>query len=227
MTFPLYTVYLLPPTGLAASIDSLREELEQRYDCHAARSFMVHSTLKGFFRLDPAKTEEQLKQTLDPVISSFPAFQVQPNEVTHLPDSVIMDLASLRNPRLQDLRNAIYHHIDPEFVHPDCPFTPDERKYGYAAHITLALKDLAFADIVEAVAFAQQRASELGLLRSFVARTIVLYRFTTEAKDWQDSYRWWESLRYDALQTWHLRGGCMPQLLNRTRQRRDMRVHFA
>src|ERR1051326_7932241 len=116
MTFPLYGVYLLPPTGLAASIDTLREELEQRYDCHASRSFMVHCTLKGFFRLDPTKTEEQLKQALDPAISAAPAFQIQPNEVTHLPDAVIVDLASLRNPRLQDLRNTIYHHIDPEFV---------------------------------------------------------------------------------------------------------------
>ncbi|HEY7356595.1 MAG TPA: 2'-5' RNA ligase family protein [Ktedonobacterales bacterium] len=227
MSFPLYGVYLLPPTGLAASIDTLREELEQRYDCHAARSFMVHCTLKGHFRLDTAKSEEQLQQTLDPVISSFPAFQIQPNQVTHLPDSVIIDLASLRNPRLQDLRNGIYHHIDPEFVHPDCPFTPDERRYGFAAHITLAFKDLTFADLVDAVEFAQQRATALGLLRSFVARTVVLYRFTTEADGWEDRHRWWESLRYEALQTWHLRGGCMPQLLGRVRPRRDMRVHYA
>src|SRR5215467_8498756 len=113
MSFPLYAVYLLPPTGLAASIDSLREELEQRFDCHASRNFMVHCTLKGFFRLDPSKTEEQLKQALDPVISPCSSFQIQPNQVTHLPDAVIIDLASLRNPRLQDLRTAIYHHIDP------------------------------------------------------------------------------------------------------------------
>ncbi len=226
MTFPLYGVYLLPPTGLAASIDVLREELEQRYDCHAARSFMVHCTLKGFFRLDAAKTEEQLKQTLDPVISSFRAFQIQPNEVTHLPDAVIIDLASQRNPRLQDLRAAIYHHIDPDFVHPLCPFTPDERKYGFAAHITLALKDLAFSDIMDAVEFAQQRANELGLLRPFVARAIALYRFTTEAAEWQDHYRWWETLRYEPLQTWRLRGGCLPQLLTRARQPRDTRVLY-
>jgi 2'-5' RNA ligase len=226
MTFPLYAVYLLPPTGLAASIDTLREELEQRYDCHASRSFMVHCTLKGFFRIDPSKTEDQLKQALTPVISSFPAFQIEPNEVTHLPDAVIIDLASLRNPRLQDLRNSIYHHIDPEFVHPDCPFTPDERKYGFAAHITLAMKDLAFADIVEAVEYARQRSSELRLLRPFVARTIALYRFTTEAAEWDDSYRWWETLRYEALQTWRLRGGCMPQFLGRARPRRDLRVHY-
>ncbi|HEY7347884.1 MAG TPA: 2'-5' RNA ligase family protein [Ktedonobacterales bacterium] len=227
MTFPLYSVYLLPPTGLAASIDSLREELEQRYNCHAARSFMVHCTLKGFFRLDPAKTEEELQQALDPLISPCPAFQIQPNEVTHLLDSVIIDLASLRNPRLQDLRNTIYHHLDPDFVHPECPFTPDERKYGFAAHITLALKDLAFADISEAVDYARQRASELGLLRSFTARTIILYRFTTDAATWEDRHRWWDSLRYEPLQTWRLRGGCLPQILRRTRQRGNMHVHYA
>ncbi len=227
MSFPLYGVYLLPPTGLAASIDSLREELEQRYDCHAGRSFMVHCTLKGFFRLDPSKTEEQLKQALDPVISPFPSFQIQPNEVTHLPDAVIIDLASLRNPRLQDLRNSIYHHIDPEFVHPDCPFTPDERRYGFAAHITLAFKDLTFADLVDAVEFAQRRAAEQGLLRPFIARTVSLYRFTTEADTWEDRARWWETLRYEPLRTWRLRGGCMPQALSRVSQGRDMRVHFA
>jgi 2'-5' RNA ligase len=227
MAYPLYGVYLLPPTGLAASIDTLREELEQRYDCHASRNFMVHCTLKGFFRLDPSKTEEQLKQALNPIIAPFPAFQVEPHEVTHLPDAVIIDLASQSNPRLQDLRNSIYHPIDPEFVHPDCPFTPDERKYGFAAHITLAFKDLPFADLVEAVEFAQQRAKERGLLRPFMAHTIALYRFTTEAPAWEDSHRWWDSLRYEALQTWRLRGGCMPQFMGRARQRRDMRVHYA
>jgi|GEM_PF-2043284 len=230
MTFLLYNISILPPTGLAASIDSLREELEERYDCHAARSFMVHCSLKGFFQLDEGKTEDQLKQTLDPVISSFPAFEVQPNEIGQLPDSVVIDLASLRNPRLQDLRNAVYHHIDPDFVHPDCPFTPDERKYGFPAHITLAFKDIAFADISEAVEFAQQRASELGLLRSFVARTVALYRFTTDAMAWEDRYRWWETLRYEPLQTWRLRGGCMPEMLGRARprrrSRRDMRVQY-
>ncbi len=226
MPFPLYGVYLLPPTGLAASIDGLREEVERRYDCHAARSFMVHCTLKGFFRLDLARTEEQLKRTLDPVISAFPAFQIRPSRVTHLLDSVIIDLDSQHNPHLQDLRSAIYHHIDPDFVHPECPFTPDERKYGFAAHITLALKDLAFADIVEAEEYAQQRAAELGLLRAFTARTIALYRFTTDAAAWEDRYRWWETLRYEPLQTWHLRGGCMPQLLARARPRRDMRIHY-
>jgi 2'-5' RNA ligase len=227
MSFPLYGVYLLPPTGLAASIDTLREELEQRFDCHASRNFMVHCTLKGFFRLDPSKNEEQLKQALDPVISPCSSFQIQPNQVTHLPDAVIIDLASLRNPRLQDLRTAIYHHIDPEFVHPDCPFTPDERKYGFAAHITLAFKDLTFADLVEAVEFAQQRATEQGLLHPFVARTVGLYRFTTDAEAWEDRYHWWETLRYEPLHIWRLRGGCMPQFLSRARQGRDMRVHFA
>lgn len=227
MTFPLYGVYLLPPTGLAASIDSLREELEQRYDCHASRSFMVHCTLKGHFRLDPSKTEDQLKEALNPAIAAAPTFQVHPREVTHLPDAVIIDLDSMHNPPLQDLRNAIYHHIDPEFVHPDCPFTPDERKYGFAAHITLAFKDLPFADLVEAVEYAQQRAKEQRLLRSFVARTVALYRFTTDAPAWEDTHRWWESLRYEPLQTWHLRGGCLPQFLSRTRQRPDhMHVHY-
>ncbi|HLW03497.1 MAG TPA: 2'-5' RNA ligase family protein [Ktedonobacterales bacterium] len=226
MTFPLYGVYLLPPTGLAASIDTLREELEQRFDCHASRNFMVHCTLKGFFRLDPSKSEEQLTQTLDPVISPFPSFQIQPNQVTHLPDAVIIDLASMHNPRLQDLHGAVYHHIDPEFVHPECPFTPDERKYGFAAHITLAFKDLTFADLVEAVEFAQQRATEGGLLRPFVGRTIGLYRFTTEAEAWEDRYRWWESLRYEALHIWRLRGGCLPQMFSRARQGRDMRVQY-
>jgi hypothetical protein len=226
MSFPLYSVYLLPPTGLAASIDSLREELEQCYECHAARSFMVHCALKDFFQMDLGKTEEQLKQTLHPVISSFAAFQIQPNEITHLLDSIIIDLASLRNPRLQDLRNAIYHHIDPDFVHPGCPFTSDERKYGYAAHITLALKDLAFADIVEAEEYARQRANELGLLRPFIARTVALYRFTTEATTWEDRYRWWETLRYEPLQTWRLRSGCMPEAIGRMRQPRDIRIHY-
>jgi 2'-5' RNA ligase len=229
MTFPLYGVYLLPPTGLAASIDSLREELEQRYDTHASRSFMVHCTLKGFFRMDQARTEEQLKQTLDPVISSFASFQVQASEIGQFPDTIMIDLASARNTRLQDLRNSTYHHIDPDFVHPQCPFTPDERKYGFAGHITLAFRDIAFADLGEAMEFAKQRANELGLLRPFVARTVALYRFTTEAVEWEDRYRWWETLRYEALQTWHLRGGCMPQILTRTRQSRglDMRIHYA
>ncbi len=227
MTFPLYGVYLLPPTGLAASIDRLREELEERYDCHAARSFMVHCPLKGFFRLDENKTEEQLQPTLEPVISAFSSFEVQPKEITHYPDSINIDLASLRNPRLQDLRNAIYHHLDPEFVHPNCPFTPLERRFPFTAHITLELKDLAIGDFAEAEEYARRRAEELGLLHSFPARTVTLYRFTTDATAWEDSYRWWETLRYTALHTWRLRGGCMPAFLVGTRQSKDVRVHYA
>ncbi len=227
MPFPLYTVFLLPPTGLAASIDRLREELEERYDCHAARSFMVHCALKGFFRLDDNKTEAQLQQMLEPVISAFSAFEVRPKEVTHFPDSIIIDLDSLHNPRLQDIRNAIYHHIDPEFVHPACPFTPDERRTGFAGHITLACKDIAVGDFAEALAYSQRRAEELGLLYPFLARTVTLYRFTTEAAAWSDSSRWWETLRYELLHTWRLRGGCLPALLERTRRRRDIRIQYA
>ena len=227
MTFPIYGVYLLPPTGLAASIDTVREELEERYDCHAARSFMVHCTLKGFFRLDVNKTEDQIPQTLDPMISAVSAFEVQPKEVTHFPEAIIIDLASSRNPRLQDLRNAIYHHLDPEFVHPDCPFTPAERRYGFAGHITLALKDLAVGDFAEAEDYARRRTEELGLLHSFPARTVTLYRFTTEAPDWDDKHRWWETLHYIALHTWRLRGGCLPTFLTRTRRPKDVRIHYA
>ncbi len=225
MTFPIYGVYLLPPVGLAASIDRLREELEDRFDCHVARSFMVHCTLKGFFRLNDTKTEGQLQQTLDPVISSFPGFEIRPRDVSQIPETILIDLASLENVRLQDLRNAIYHHIDPDFVHPDCPFTPFERHFGFAAHITLAMKDIAPGDLDEALEFARQRADELGLLRPFAARTVTLYRFTTQAAGWEDSQRWWETLRYEPLQTWRLRGGCMPTWTRRMRPRRDIRIH--
>ena len=227
MAYPLYGLYLLPPTGLAASIDSLREDLEQRYDTHAARSFMVHCTLKGFFRLHEDKSEAQLQHTLDPVISSFPAFEIRPKDVTQLPDAIIIDLASLSNPRLQDLRTAVYHQIDPDFVHPACPFTPDERRYGFAGHITLAMKDIAVGDFAEALEYAQGRAKELRLLSPFQARTVTFYRFTTDASEWEDKYRWWETMRYTALYTWRLRGGCLPGLMQRVRQTKDVRVHYA
>ena len=226
MSFPLYSVYLLPPTGLAASIDSLREELEERYDCHAARSFMVHCTLKGFFRLDENNTEEQLQQVLEPVIPSFPPFETQPTEISQTSDSIILDLDNARNPRLQDLRNAVYHHLDPEFVHPACPFTHEERRAGFAGHITLAFKDIALGDFAEVLDHARRRAEELGLLRPFPARTITLYRFTTDAAEWQDRYRWWETLRHTALHTWRLRSGCMPAFLQRSRQSKDVRIHY-
>jgi 2'-5' RNA ligase len=227
MPFPLYGVYLLLPTGLAAQIDTLRADLERRYGCHAARSFMVHCTLKGFFRLAEGKTEEQVQQALEPVLATFPAFEVQQKAITQVLSSVLIDLASRENPRFEELYNALFHQIDPEFVHPDCLFTPDERKYGFAAHISLALKDLLAKYVNEAEEFAQQAAKERDLLHPFLARTVVLYRFTTQASSWEDDQQWWKTFQYTALHTWRLRSGCLPNLGLFRQPDKDAQIHYA
>lgn len=228
MPFPLYGIYLLPPTDLAAQIDTLRADLERRYGCHSARSFMVHCTLKGFFRLAENKTEEQVQQALEPVLAPFPAFEVQPKAITSILSSILIDLASRENARLQDLYNVIFHQIAPEFVHPDCPFTSAERRYGFAAHITLAsLKDRPNSEVEEATEFARQAAQERHLLRPFLARKVVLYRFTTQHTAWDDSERCWELFQYTALHTWRLRSGCLSNLWTFRQPNKDAQIHYA
>jgi 2'-5' RNA ligase len=228
MPFPLYGTYLLPPTGLAAQIDTLRADLEKRYGSHSARSFMVHCTLKGFFRLAENKTDEQLQQALSPVLATFPAFEVQPKAITQVLSTVLIDLASRENPRLEELSNVVFHQIDPEFVHPECPFTSAERRYGFAAHITLAsLKDRPDSEVEEATAFARQAAKEHNLLQPFLARKVVLYRFTTQHTAWDDSERCWEKFQYTALHTWRLRSGCLSNLWSFRQPEKDAQMHYA
>jgi 2'-5' RNA ligase len=174
---------------------------------------MVHCTLKGFFRLADGKTEQQLQRALEPALDTFPAFQVQQKAITSILSSILIDLASRDNPRLEELYETLFQQVAPEFVHPDCPFTPAERRYGFAAHITLAsLKEQPSASIEEATELAQQLAKERNLLRPFLARTIVLYRFTTQHTAWDDSPRCWELFHYTALYAWRLRSGCLPSL---------------
>jgi hypothetical protein len=112
-------------------------------------------------------------------------------------------------------------------VHPDCPFTPDERKYGFAAHITLAsLKDQPNNEVEEATEFAQQAAKERNLLQPFLARKVVLYRLTTQHTAWDDSERCWERFHYTALHTWRLRNGCLTNLWSFRQPDKDAQIHY-
>jgi 2'-5' RNA ligase len=228
MPFPLYGVYLLPPVGLAAQIDTLRAALERRYGVHSARSFMVHCTLKGFFRLADGKTEEQIWQALEPVLATFPAFEVQQKAITSILSAVLIDLASRENQRLEELYEALFQQLAPEFVHPECPFTSNERRAGFAAHITLAtLKDRPASEVDEATEFAQRTAQKRNLLRPFLARTVALYRFTTQHSAWDDSPRCWESFRSISLHTWHLRSGCLPSLGRFRQPKQEAHIQYA
>lgn len=196
-----YGFYLRPSFAMCRAQIEIHALLERQYGLRAAGRFMPHATIKGFFRSDGSVAE--MVSRLDVSLAGFRPFTVFNHGVAPYGNlAIVLDIHGLsgqqRNPALFALHRAALDALLP-LVHADCEFAPGEwTDEFFRAHLTLAMSDIPAPFFDEVLAFVTD-AEPIGP-PEFLADVVQLFSF--ESDEW--SGRWWETLRWQLLHSWHL-----------------------
>ncbi|HKP54006.1 MAG TPA: 2'-5' RNA ligase family protein [Chloroflexia bacterium] len=199
-----YGVYLTPPPSLLYSLSLAHQVLAAEFNARTASKFMVHCTLKGFFKPAPHTSSADVISALDDLFARTPAFttKIHPPWVSSTGtggESVLLWLE--RTGAIQELHNSIWSIIEP-FVAQDCLFTPTEPLgEDFAPHITLVQSDLPSEPgiIMQGMALCRHIFDNLPT-HDLLAQDVQLVEFY--ADDWENA--WWETLRYRQIKGWQL-----------------------
>jgi hypothetical protein len=204
MTYPQYGVYMIPPPEVMYPLSVGHRVLEGQFGARVAGAFMVHCTLKGFFKPAPGASVGDFVPALDELFGRSRAFstEIEPPLVWGSgkgDESVILLLK--KNPPFQDLHNGVWEIVMP-YVAVDCLFTPQElHGQDYPPHMTLVQYD--FPSDPGLLAQGKALCDHIyGTLptREFLAQDMQLIEFYSD--DWAGA--WWETLRYKQLKGWKL-----------------------
>ena len=140
-----YGVYLIPPPPLVYSLSQAHTMLGAELNAHTGGKFMVHCTLKGFFKLAPGASPDAFTPALDTIFGQMQQVETE----IHPPwvssngtggESVLLWLE--KSEAFQGLHDAVWAAVAPHIA-PDCLFTPVEPSgLRFPPHITLAQSDL-------------------------------------------------------------------------------------
>ncbi len=204
MSYHQYGVYLIPPPQLIQSIGSAQQLLKANFNARTAAAFMVHCTLKGFFKLADGQTPADFIPALDALFAKTPAFETALTGLWNLnqgPGKSSILIGMERTPPFLDLHNAIWEIVG-SYIAPDCLFSPVEPAGpDFPPHITLIQGDAP----AEPGLFAQaaglcQHIFDTALKGPFQAYDLQFIEFYAE--DWAGN--WWETLRFRQLKGWRL-----------------------
>jgi 2'-5' RNA ligase superfamily protein len=207
MSYPQYGVYLIPPPPLIYAISLAHQVLSAEFGTVTGSRFMAHCTIKGFTKLAPGVSPDDLVPALDNLFARSPAFstEIEPPWVERDPTGGVSALLWLtKSEAFQKLHEEVWAIVAP-YVAADCLFTPREPAGpNFPHHLTLVQSDLP----AEPGLLAQGRALVQYIYdnlpaHEFLARDIQLVEFHSD--DWAGA--WWETLRYRQLKGWSLPGG--------------------
>jgi 2'-5' RNA ligase len=199
-----YGVYLIPPPELIGPLRAAQELMSSQFGTQIATRFMVHCTIKGFFKLADGASPTDFTPALDTLYSTTGAFDVEFERLWLSPPGRFGAslLQMLRNTEmLQRLHEQTWAAVAP-FIAADCPFSHREPSGpNFAPHITLVQADLPNEPGLreQGHALGQYLFDNLPSHR-FVARTMQLVEFSSE--DWYG--QWSPSLRWRLLEGWTL-----------------------
>ncbi len=124
---PFYGLYLIPPADLVEPLSRLHAVLEREFGCIVAGRFMVHITVKGFFKPQPGADIDRLVQELDAVYAGRFAFPVAISAPRSLDGTRgCSAFLALESGSLGELHRATWRAIEP-YIADDCPFSREER----------------------------------------------------------------------------------------------------
>ena len=203
MSYPQYGIYLIPPPHLLHPISTLHNLLVTEFNSYVATQFMVHCTVKGFFKLRDDATPDDFVPQLDALFTKTPALVTTFHEprihTGARGKSILLDME--RTSAFVDFQEEVFSIVEP-YIAPDDLFSAtDGRGTTFYPHVTLTQYDTP-ADPV----LAEQQldlcryvyAQSLG--GEFIARAMQLIRFASD--DWAGE--WWETLTYEQLKGWYL-----------------------
>ncbi|MCP4419804.1 MAG: 2'-5' RNA ligase family protein [Chloroflexi bacterium] len=194
-----YAVYLIPPYSVAQPVAEIHQMLRKQFGLVAADKFQIHATLKGFFK----KVEEPLEpmtERLDRIFSDLEPFPVHFNGF-RIDIGIGLNVSRIGeepNPAMVALRTQIVDAIRP-FIAPDCDFVKEDLGSPFAAHVTLAFRDIPLTLYDDVFAYLEQAPLPI---QPFTAQTFHLLQFFSQ--DWTGA--WWETLTWQLLKSWHIAG---------------------
>jgi hypothetical protein len=204
MSYHQYGLYLIPPPHLLHPIGLAHQLMKTEFNSRIAGAFMVHCTVKGFFKLADGATPADFTPALDDLFERTPAFQTA---LTGLRDinrgegksSILLGMDLTR--AFHDLHNAVWEVVQP-YIAPDCLFSPVEPAGpNFLPHITVAQWDAPSDPGLHAqLAGLCQYIYDTSLKGAFRASDLQLIEFYSE--DWAGN--WWETLRFKHLKGWQL-----------------------
>lgn len=198
-----YGVYLIPPPHLVYAVGVGHQLLKSEFNAVTAGTFMVHCTLKGFFKLAEGAKPDDFVPALDELFTKTPAFPTEFTELWNLNrgESASILIGMDRTEAFHKLHNDIWDIVRP-YIAPDCIFSPVEPAGpNFPPHVTLAQSDVPTEPGLfnQAVALCQH-IFDTSLKGRFMAQQMQLIEFYSE--NWAGN--WWETIRYRQLKGWKL-----------------------
>lgn len=204
MSYPQYGIYLIPPPPLLYPLGLAHQLLAGEFKAYTAGKFMVHCTVKGFFKLAEGASPADFTPALDALFARTPAFNTEVKMLVVRQNSHYGSVAVLgldRTEPFHALHNAVWDIVRP-YIAPDCLFSPIEGAGpDFFPHLTLGMADLPtdpglFAQVQSLCQYVYD-----GLPKGpFVASDMQLIEFYSE--DWAG--HWWDTLNYKQLKGWRL-----------------------
>lgn len=185
-----FAVYLIPPYQVAQPVMEIHQLLRKQFGFIAADRFQVHATLKGFFKKTAGPLEPLLAR-LNAVFAEQRPFEVC-FEGFRLDEGGIGLNISRRNGAINAeimlLREQVVDAVRP-FIAPDCDFAKKDLGEPFAAHITLAFRDIPAALYSETLACLKNAPIPTA---PFTADTFHFLEFFSEewAGDWEKTLTW-------------------------------------
>ena len=191
--------YLIPPYPLALKILELRNLVYDQYRIKAALNFMIHMTIKGFFKPKRNFNLAELINVLDKIISKYKPFTIFPAGFKIFDnEGIALVFSKDLNPILWELHGECYDAIEP-FIAPDCNFTPKEDiKENFIPHITISMTDVTQDTLVDIYDFFKEVT--FGT-HGYTVHNFKLYQF--ESENWH-SDEWIYTLKWKILKSWRL-----------------------
>jgi 2'-5' RNA ligase len=193
-----FAVYLIPPYQVALAVAEIHRMLRKQFGFLAAGQFPVHATIKGFFKKTPGGLET-LIQRLDEALATQRPFPVHFCGLRRDKLGISLDISCLGegpNPEMVAMRNRVLGAVGP-FIAPDCDFSGEDADQPFAAHITLAFRDIPTAMQDEVLDYLQDAPLPSD---PFIADTFHFLQF--HSQDWQGD--WPQSLSWRLLRTWRV-----------------------
>ncbi len=199
-----YGIYLIPPPPIVVALSLAHRVLAQEFGTVTANQFMVHATIKGFFKLADGTTPDAFVPALDELFARTPAFPAEINPpwtAASGPGSGSVLLWITKTPAIQELHEAVWNIVLPH-VAPDCRFTGTEPAGpDFPPHLTLVQSDLPTEPglLAQGLALGQYLYEQMPAHR-FLAQELQLVEFQSD--DWAGA--WGATLRYRQQKGWRL-----------------------
>jgi 2'-5' RNA ligase len=179
----------------------MRQIVYDQYRLGAALNFMIHMTIKGFFKPKSDINRQNLIADLDRNISRYEPFPVYPGDlrIFDRDQSLVIDFPKAKNEILWQIQEDCLTCFEP-YIATDCDFSP--RELGeFTPHITISMLDGSLDTLNDAKDYLNDvRFNSTG----YTVKNFRLFEFRSES--WGTA-GWIDSLNWKILHTWRLRHG--------------------